>query len=119
MKLSKNFKIIYGIVAILIVVMFLLYKVSLNIWGAYTVGTITEIKTVKGGTKVSYEFYLNEKQYSSMITEPMREENVGRTYFIHFLKFMPSINLLIPEKPADSCFDAYKNTQLDSIPLCR
>jgi hypothetical protein len=119
MKLSKNFKIVYGIVAILFVVMFLSYKVSLNIWGAYTVGKTTDISTARGGTKVSYEFHINGKRYGGMITEPMRHENEGRPYFIHYLKLMPSINLLVPDKPADNCFDAYRNVSLDSIPLCK
>ena len=116
MKLTKNFKVIYGIVGVLFIVGLTL-KFSLNIWGVYTVGKIYRISLARG-TKVSYEFYLDGKRYAGMITEPMRDENNGRPFFIHFLRVAPSINLLLPEKPADNCFYQYRNKVLDTLPIC-
>ena len=118
MKISRNAKIIYGIVAVLFVVMFLLYQVSLNIWGVYTVSKITRVITIKGGTKVSYQFNVNGKDYRGNVSEPMRSENVGKHYFVKFLKISPSINLLLPEHPAENCL-VYKHQVKTELPQCK
>jgi hypothetical protein len=116
MRLSKNFKIIYSLVGLLLFVGFLL-KFSLNIWGHYTIGKIERIALARG-TKVSYSFYYEGKPYKSMITEPMQQGNVGKHFFVVFLKPIPSINILLPDKPAEKCINNFKQETFDTLPSC-
>lgn len=115
-KLSAR-KIIYIVVG-LIIVSYIIFKFSLELWGSYTVCKVTDIRTARGGTSIYYEFfYKGERRYGN-INKPFREENVGHFYFVKFWKLLPRVNLLQTDYPADSCAMQYQNVVLERIPDC-
>jgi|SRR5690606_6627627 len=111
-------KIIYIIVGV-IVIAYIIFRFSLELWGSYTICKIREVNTARGGTSISYEFYYKGKKRYGNVNKPFRKENEGRYYFVKFWPLIPRVNLLQTDYPADSCATQFHYSVFDKIPDCK
>jgi hypothetical protein len=94
-------------------------KVRLEIWGVYTIGTLTEITRASHGTLVKYTFSYNGQEYESQLRLNVGKSDLGSKYFVQFLDYEPDVNFLVMDGRVPNCLLSKEPKVWREIPQCR
>lgn len=117
-KLNTPAKLV--LIAALFGVLFIVYrKIRIEVWGVYTVATLTGVTPASRGTYVEYSFVYQGQTYKSALRLSVGKEDIGAKYFVGFLESDPGVSLLKMDGRVPSCLHYSEGQVWKKLPKCK
>jgi hypothetical protein len=91
-----------------------------NKYGIYTVATVTNVKRTGVGVAPScyYCFYYKGKKYEGEDATVLKKKDIGKRFYVHFLKESPNRCLMLADKSVPDCITKVPPEGWEVIPTC-
>ncbi|MDR0605080.1 MAG: hypothetical protein LBG80_12325 [Bacteroidales bacterium] len=109
-----------GILILVCLIGYMYNYYPVNKYGIYTVGTVTDVKRTGGrvGPSCFFYFYYKGKRYEGSNPTNLKKKDIGKRFYVQFLKDNPNRCGLEDNKPVPDCIKEVPPEGWAEIPHC-
>jgi hypothetical protein len=115
-KTGLNFSIIFLSLVVIVILVYFFFTNKIINEGKITKAVIIKIQSSKSSSLVLYKYYFNGKIYQSQGATKLRNQDIGKQYYLKLLSTEYGMMRLLEDKPVPVClqnidppFDGWKD----------